>query len=45
MTALLAAPEPPERAARREALERVGVTAIVSSWREVLDLLAAQPAG
>ena len=34
----------PERAARREALEQVGVTAVVSSWREVLYLLAAQPA-
>ena len=31
--------QPAERAARRAALEEVGVDAIVTSWREVLDLL------
>ena len=34
----------PEREPRREALEQVGVTEVVSSWRDVLDLLAAQRA-
>jgi hypothetical protein len=36
--------QPPERAERAQALERVGVAALVTSWGEVLDLLAAQPA-
>jgi beta-phosphoglucomutase-like phosphatase (HAD superfamily) len=36
--------QPPERAERARALERVGVAALVTSWGEVLDLLAAQPA-
>jgi len=31
--------QPAERAERRTALERVGVDAIVTSWREVVDLL------
>jgi len=36
--------QPAERAERRKALAQTGVTAIVGSWQEVLDLLAAQPA-
>jgi HAD superfamily hydrolase (TIGR01509 family) len=36
--------QPAEREQRRQALEQAGVTAVVSSWQEVLDLLAAQPA-
>ena len=35
----------PERAARRAALEQVGVVAVVESWSEVLDLLGVGAAG